>query len=193
MANTHSLVRKSCETCKKNFWVYPYRKNTARFCSHPCYAKTVHLQEKTERWYESMRGRKPWNKGKRWSKEVREKLSEAQKRRFENNDVWNKGLKGFRAGEKSHLWKGGITPENKKIRSSLEYKLWRTSVFMRDDYTCQTCGAKGLALHADHIKPFALFPELRFAIDNGRTLCVECHKITESYLNKNIRKEDYLT
>ena len=80
-----------------------------------------------------------------------------------------------------------ITPINIKIRSSLEYKLWRRAVFERDNYNCIWCGNnKGGNLNADHIKSFALYPELRFAIDNGRTLCIDCHKTTESYLkNKN--------
>lgn len=83
-------------------------------------------------------------------------------------------------GEGNHNWKGGITPINEKIRKSLEYKLWRTAVYERDDYACVFCGnrqAKGhkVVLNADHIKPFCDYPELRFAIDNGRTLCKKCH------------------
>ena len=89
-------------------------------------------------------------------------------------------------GEKNHLWKGGITPINEKIRASLEYTIWRRAVFERDNYTCIWCGIRGeigrrVELNADHIKPFSLFPELRFAIDNGRTLCVDCHKKTDTY------------
>ena len=34
---------------------------------------------------------------------------------------------------------------------------------------------------ADHVKPWALYPELRYDLDNGRTLCVPCHKKTETY------------
>lgn len=84
-------------------------------------------------------------------------------------------------GEKCHLWRGGITIINKAIRSSFEYRLWRESVFKRDNYTCKFCGQRGNRLHADHIKPFAYFPELRFDLNNGRTLCKECHKTTDTY------------
>jgi 5-methylcytosine-specific restriction endonuclease McrA len=89
-----------------------------------------------------------------------------------------------RSGEKNNMWKGGITPINAAIRTSREYKLWRIAVFERDNYTCIWCGRKEVTLHADHIKPFAYFPELRFAIDNGRTLCVPCHKTTDTYMGK---------
>jgi hypothetical protein len=92
------------------------------------------------------------------------------------------------SGERSHWWKGGVTEKNKLIRGSFEYKWWREEVFKRDDYTCSFCQKKGVFLHADHIKPFSLFPELRFDLQNGRTLCVPCHKSTDTFAGK-IRKK----
>ena len=92
---------------------------------------------------------------------------------------------GVQAKEKHYNWKGVITPINQVIRHSLEYKLWRTAVFERDNYTCVWCGARSgkgesVVLNADHIKRFADYPELRFAIDNGRTLCKPCHLTTDT-------------
>ena len=82
----------------------------------------------------------------------------------------------------------GKRTADKKVRQSAAYKAWRTLVFERDNYTCTECGdhnyagrGESIALHADHIKPFALFPEFRFEVSNGRTLCIPCHKKTGTY------------
>lgn len=93
-------------------------------------------------------------------------------------------------GDRNPNWKGGITPVNILVRMSAEYRLWRESVFIRDDYTCVWCGERGWKLNADHIKPFAYYPELRFAIDNGRTLCVPCHKSTDTFGARKPKHDD---
>ena len=80
------------------------------------------------------------------------------------------------SGETHHNWKGGITPEVRKIRNSRKYAVWRAAVFEKDDFTCQDCGERGGKLEAHHIKPFSKFPELRLVVSNGKTLCVKCHK-----------------
>ncbi|GHT52931.1 hypothetical protein FACS1894106_2750 [Spirochaetia bacterium] len=85
---------------------------------------------------------------------------------------WQHGPKGERSGH----WKGGITPINAKIRTSREYRQWRKEVIRRDEHTCQICGEKGLRMEAHHLKPFAKYPELRFVVSNGVTLCEDCHK-----------------
>jgi 5-methylcytosine-specific restriction endonuclease McrA len=64
-------------------------------------------------------------------------------------------------------------------RYSPEAKEWRVAIFERDNYTCGSCGERGGYLEADHIKPWAYFPDLRFELSNGRTLCRSCHGLTK--------------
>lgn len=94
---------------------------------------------------------------------------------------WRDKLSAALKGEKGSNWRGGVTPEHRRIRFSAAYRDWRKAVFERDDYTCQFCGERGGILNADHIQPFAYFPELRLSIENGRTLCLACHKTTPTY------------
>jgi len=105
---------------------------------------------------------KTWT-GRHHTQEYREKMSLANK------------------GENGRNWKGGISPVNEIIRQSSEFKQWRVAVFAKDNYTCQQCGAKHEVgnrpqLHPHHKKPFAEYPELRFVVENGITLCAECHR-----------------
>lgn len=99
-------------------------------------------------------------------------------------------IKAKMRGENNGNWKGGISSENHLIRESSDYKLWRETILKRDNFHCVQCGLKRgwnkklgfrVLLEVDHIKPFALFPELRFSINNGRSLCKDCHKNTPTY------------
>ena len=89
-------------------------------------------------------------------------------------------LSSQRRGSLNPMWKGGITPISHLIRATRWYKEWRQSVYQRDSYTCQCCGYKGKDIVAHHCYPFSQYPEFRFEVNNGITLCRECHPHIEA-------------
>lgn len=128
-------------------------------------------------------GEKHWNYGKHQPKATRLKISKSRKGQKLSIEV-RKKMSESKKGSKHWRWKG-ISTLNERIRKSFEYKLWRKAVYERDHYTCIWCGQVGGKLNADHILPFSQYPALRFAIDNGRTLCERCHKKTDTYGSKS--------
>ena len=80
-------------------------------------------------------------------------------------------------GENHPSWKGGISMENDKLRRSRIFKEWREKVYKRDNFMCRDCNLKKRDLHPHHIKSFSEFPDYRFDVDNGITLCADCHRM----------------
>lgn len=127
-----------------------------------CRAVRCHSCDLKNRWQkaEYIKFQKDYNKGNK---------------RAEGHTPWNRGKK-FAAvsGERNYNWKGGVTNASKLERCHFQ-KLIQPQIFARDNYTCQVCGEYGGYLHADHIQAWAEYPELRFQLDNCRTLCRACH------------------
>lgn len=112
------------------------------------------------------------------------------------SEEWSK-----RRGLEVPSWKGGVTPVHRIVRTMPEYKIWRKSVYERDNYACQVCNKRGEKLNADHIVPFSVILEVEnirnrydarkcevlWDIENGRTLCEKCHKKSPSVLWRRLQ------
>lgn len=107
-----------------------------------------------------------------------------------NKDCQRKG----HTGEGSPNWiadRTQLSDRRHSERQSLPYIEWRKSVFERDEYTCQQCGVVGGYLHAHHIKEWEYYPELRYEISNGMTLCRRpCHKEVHDARRSNRKVSD---
>ncbi len=129
-----------------------------------------------------------FKKGHRLSPEALQKMKNSRK-----------GQPCHNPGSKSNLWKGGITPVMRYLRTCTKYRQWRSDIYTRDNYTCQECGkrsgnGKAVELNVHHIKPIykileeyhikdnenAFMCEELWNINNGITLCRECHLKTDS-------------
>jgi len=140
--------------------------------------------EKTRKKLREMR------KGKKHTEGTKKKIGKSHKGKKHYNwkkPAWNRGKSGLKK-EKNPAWKGGKVELSKLIRNCFQYRQWRSDVFTRDGFTCQECG-KIDCLEAHHIDRFidiikrneiktleqALDCENLWNINNGETLCEECH------------------
>ena len=170
-------IIKKCLSCGEEFETRPYlveKRNRGKYCSHSCYWKAkvgtrrniIELKcgecdkQMIRNKYHLTR-----NEGKYCSRKC---VGSANARLRFGKNHWN--------------WKGGISP---RVLSSKKYKEWRIAVFNRDGFKCVWCGYdKGRILEADHIKPWKLYPKLRYLVSNGRTLCRSCHMKTDTWGGK---------
>lgn len=100
-------------------------------------------------------------------------------------------------GIKSYLYKDTITDFERINRRNSEItkiKIWRDSIFERDNYTCDICKSTGGKIQAHHLNGWSYFKEERFNLENGITLCKKCHfdfhQSLGGFRNK-CTKEDY--
>jgi 5-methylcytosine-specific restriction endonuclease McrA len=136
---------------------------------------------------EARRGKTPWNKGLThiYSEEALAKMSETREERI----PWNKGKPCSEETKEKIRQKRKlqqITAETReKIRlagfeltDSVRLDAWIDYVKIRDNFTCRKCGKtnlKGRDCQADHILSRESFPELIYDLNNGQTLCCQCH------------------
>src|SRR3990167_8055294 len=155
----------------KELWENPeYRRNQIE--KHKNYKFT---EEHRRNISLSQKGKIGYWKGKEYPLEARKKISNS--------------MKGKNSKNNNPMWKGGIYPET-RLQRDLFKKTIQNQVLERDNYTCQLCGEKGGDLRVDHIQSWAEYVELRFNMDNCRTLCVPCHyEITYSRsMPSNVKK-----
>lgn len=87
--------------------------------------------------------------------------------------LWKRVLDGYAIND--YCLYVGHDPTTQELRKTHDYEAWRRAVLARDNCTCQTCGARFRVLHAHHIIPWAVDTARRYDIDNGITLCANCH------------------
>jgi endogenous inhibitor of DNA gyrase (YacG/DUF329 family) len=168
-----------CLNCGKEFHVN-YGSHTGKFCSNKCNGE-----------YYSGKNSPNWNNNIKVSVCPQCKKEFRHSRETEYQLCCSKECQTkYYVGERANVWKGGVSLLGARIRMTIPGKEWITAIFERDNYICQECGNIGGYLNAHHIIPFsellnknhitsveeAILCEELWNIDNGITLCKECHK-----------------
>ncbi len=171
------------------YWV------TKKYCSRVCVLKIKgwkHSEETKKRMSES-RLKKPHNRFWLGKKRI---LSEKHIQNIRETNALRKGIKrppfseewrknlsishmGILVGEKNPKWISDRTKLIKRQeRNDSTYCSWRQSVWLRDNFKCKIANpdCKG-RIEAHHILGWKDYPELRYEINNGITLCHAHHPL----------------
>ena len=102
------------------------------------------------------------------------------------------GLKK-RSKENHYCYNPNLTEEERQDNiDTNERREWRKKVYERDNYICQCCGKQGRRLNAHHLNGYNWDKDNRYNVDNGVTLCEECHgKFHQIYGYGNNTSEQY--
>jgi 5-methylcytosine-specific restriction endonuclease McrA len=152
-------IDKKCTICNKEYYIRADRAEASKYCSKEC-----------------------WNKRRKLNdcEYCGNKITSYHGKKYCSRECSHSAM----VGDKAPTWIDGKSLERDRARFGTELKEWRKAVFKRDNYTCQHCNEKTY-LHAHHIIEWAVNESKRFDIDNGITLCVQCHsKVHGRWLGK---------
>lgn len=188
------MTKRTCNNCGKE---YTPTHTYSKYCSKRCYYKYISLKEKicpvcnnifipknkkqihcNIKCYSNSSKLKEEGKNSKLIKENKTRVYLGPRNTKPNNG-------SFKRKEKS------ITPIFQRIKSSTKYKMWRTNVFKRDNWSCKTCGTNKEKIYTHHIVKFFYILkknniqtleqadncEILWDIDNGITLCKTCHNL----------------
>lgn len=162
------MQEQDCHNCQKTF--RDYASNHRKYCSYSCKSE-AQIKDRTLVCGVCSIEFKPkhYNKDKYCSKSC---ISIGISKNKMGQQAWNRGKRYLQiSGENHWNWKGG----NLRGKRGAGQRRFRKAVLERDNHKCVMCGALDKPLVADHIKPWAEYPELREVVDNGRTLCKDCN------------------
>lgn len=158
------LVACKCLHCGKEFQVKPGLADKQKYCSYDCRFSGFKMKSGEEN--------PNWNGEVERQKECKNcgKLFDWAGQRLR---TWQSRVFCGKACASIGQARKGAVKEVPKFGTLI--RSWANLVIARDNGVCQSCGATGGDIHAHHIKSFEEFPELRFDLSNGKTLCGTCH------------------
>ena len=98
------------------------------------------------------------------------------------SDEYKEKISKANSGERNGMWNPDLSDEERErqryhARRYPGYQSFRKAVYERDNYTCVHCGDDtGGNLVVHHLNGFHWDEDSRTEVDNGATLCNECHK-----------------
>jgi len=169
-------TRKVCQWCKKEFYIAnnALDKNQ-KFCGVHCYYLS---KEKKTEVVCSLCGK---------TVERTDHYINKNKNFYCSRSCLTEHWSIIRHGKSNPNFVHGKCKDRKRYNSTIRYKRWRKDVFTRDKYICQKCGAKNalgktVYLIAHHKVGWHESEDLRYDVDNGQTVCRDCHyKIHSKY------------
>ena len=192
-----------CIGCGCNFTP---QKKYSKYCNQDCYNKNVIMSENSIKnlRHDLPPKSRPWDGGKRpdMTGEKHPMFGKKHTEEAKAKIRAPRALQGpINQGENHGNWKGGISKLRIRLHMSLPHRKWVATVVKRDNRQCQHCGVKGsrkTPLEVHHIISFkdirdkfnittyeeAIACKELWDINNGLTLCKECHKKTDNYGNK---------
>lgn len=160
----------NCDECHTAF----YRANSVirgkNFCNMTC--RAVYAKNDPDH--------ASWNRGIKRTNAQNLKQSIIKKEEYRSGSGIHHFLGKKRpemTGINNWKWKGNQSEQALKhrLRGSLDWKQWRSSIFARDNFSCIDCGAHGVYLEPHHVIPLKKTLSRAFDITNGITLCRPCH------------------
>lgn len=181
------MIVKQCLICGSDFKVIPARLETAKYCSYACLGKSKALTNSGEKHKNFVSGvvreKNCQHCGVLFQPRKKEPLSTFLNRKFCCRAHADEG--GFRFTGENHP---NYNPDaDRRKNRGHEFYTWADAVKARDGMRCMKCGATDVEVQAHHIKSWNLFPELRYDVSNGVTVCAPCHwRIHATAENENL-------